>query len=209
MFTDLTCTQFIDALASKAPVPGGGGASALCGALGAALGSMVANLTLGKKKYAAVEPQIQSALQDCAQLQQRFIDLIQADADAFAPLADAYRLPKDTEEQRTYKQFVIEIHLQAAAEAPLAIMQAAVDAIRLMDFFAQNGSAAAVSDAGTGAALCRAALEGAALNVLINTKAMANRERAKALNAQTEALLTEGRQAAESVYASVAARLRT
>ena len=101
--TAQTCTEFLDALASKAPVPGGGGASALVGAVGVALGNMVGNLTVGKKKYASVEADVIALNQKAGALRRRLADLVAADAEAFEPLSRAYGLPRETEEQRALR----------------------------------------------------------------------------------------------------------
>ena len=106
--TDNSCAAFVSVLATKAPVPGGGGASALCGAIGTALGNMVGSLTVGKKKYAAVEPEIKAMQAQCDAIQAELLALVERDAEVFAPLAAAYGLPKDTEEQRAHKEAVME-----------------------------------------------------------------------------------------------------
>ena len=164
----LTCTEFLDALASKAPVPGGGGASALVGAVGVALGNMVGNLTVGKKKYADVEADIIALDQKAEALQARLTELVAADAEVFEPLSRAYGLPKETEEQRAYKAQVMEQVLDAACAVPMDIMRAVCEAIELHRDYARMGSAIAISDVGVGVAFCKAALQGASLNVFIN-----------------------------------------
>ena len=199
--TDNSCAEFVRVLATKAPVPGGGGASALCGAIGTALGNMVGSLTVGKKRYAAVEPEIKA-------MQAELLELVEKDAEAFAPLATAYGLPKDTPEQAAEKDRVMEAALKAACEVPLAIMQRCCEAVELMEGFAAKGSKIAVSDAGVGAALCRAALEGASLNVFINTKAMKDRAAAAAFDAKANALLGEFVPRAQATFEAVSAQLR-
>ncbi len=206
--TEKSCAEFVSVLASKAPVPGGGGASALCGAVGTALGSMVGSLTVGKKKYAAVEAEIREYQARCGALQAELLALVEKDAEVFAPLAAAYGLPKDTEEQRLCRERVMEAALAAASEVPLMIMEKCCAAIVLMEQFAAKGSKLAVSDAGVGAALCRAALEGAALNVFINTKAMKDRARADALDARADAMLKDYCPRADKIYSAVARELR-
>ena len=118
-----SCEQFLAELASKAPTPGGGGTAALVGAAGVALGSMVGSLTVGKKKYAAVEADIQSLNAQAEVLRKELEALVQADAEAFAPLAAAYGLPKDTPEQAAHKAAVLESALDAACAVPLQIME--------------------------------------------------------------------------------------
>ena len=206
--TDNSCAEFVRVLATKAPVPGGGGASALCGAIGTALGNMVGSLTVGKKRYAAVEPEIKAMQAKCDALQAELLALVEKDAEAFAPLAAAYGLPKDTPEQAAEKDLVMEAALKAACEVPLAIMQRCCEAVELMEGFAAKGSKIAVSDAGVGAALCRAALEGASLNVFINTKAMKDRAAAAAFDAKANALLGEYVPRAQATFDAVSAQLR-
>ena len=206
--TDNSCAEFVRVLATKAPVPGGGGASALCGAIGTALGNMVGSLTVGKKRYAAVEPEIKAMQAKCDALQAELLALVEKDAEAFAPLAAAYGLPKDTPEQAAEKDRVMEAALKAACEVPLAIMQRCCEAVELMEGFAAKGSKIAVSDAGVGAALCRAALEGASLNVFINTKAMKDRAAAAAFDAKANALLGEYVPRAQATFDAVSAQLR-
>ena len=115
-----TCTEFLEALASKAPVPGGGGASALVGAVGVALGNMVGNLTVGKKKYADVEADVRALDQRSEALRRKLEALVAADAEVFEPLSRAYGLPKDTEQQRSYKEQVMEQALNTACSVPMA-----------------------------------------------------------------------------------------
>lgn len=203
-----SCTRFLAELAGKAPVPGGGGASALVGAAGVALGNMVGCLTTGKKKYAAVEADIQALNARAEALRRELEALVQADAEAFAPLAAAYGLPKDTPAQAAHKAAVLDAALDTACAVPLEIMQKCAEGIVLVEQYAAKGSVLAVSDAGCAAALCKAALQSASLNVFINTKLMTDRPRADALDAQADALLNEYVPRADAVFASVTNKLR-
>lgn len=203
-----SCTRFLAELAGKAPVPGGGGAAALVGAAGVALGNMVGCLTTGKKKYAAVEADIQALNAKAEALRRELEALVQADAEAFAPLAAAYGLPKDTPAQAAHKAAVLEAALDTACAVPLEIMQKCAEGIVLVEEYAAKGSVLAVSDAGCAAALCKAALQSASLNVFINTKLMTDRPRADALDAQADALLNEYVPRADAVFASVTNKLR-
>ena len=203
-----SCGQFLAELAGKAPTPGGGGASALVGAAGVALGNMVGSLTVGKKKYAAVEADIQALNARSEALRGELEALVQADAEAFAPLAAAYGLPKDTPEQAAHKAAVLEKALDAACAVPLQIMEKCAEGITLAEEYAAKGSVLAVSDAGCAAALCKAALQAASLNVFINTKLMADRSRADVLDAKADNLLNEFVPRADAVFASVMQKLR-
>ncbi len=165
-------TTFIDELASKAPTPGGGGACAYVGALAAALASMVGNLTVGKKTYAAVEAEVYVSLEKLDDARSRFVQLVEEDARAFDPMAAAYRMPRDTPEQLCARNAALQTALVGACDVPLDIMRGLSDVIEPIDFLAHQGSRLALSDAGVAAAFARAAVEGASLNVYGNVAAM-------------------------------------
>ena len=207
--TKSSCEGFLESLASKAPVPGGGGAAALVGAAGVALGNMVGNLTTGKKKYAAVEEKIQALNAKAETLRKELEALVQEDAEAFAPLAAAYGLPKDTPEQAADKERVMETALTRAALVPIKIMQKCLEGITLAYSYAVDGSTMAISDAGCAAVLCKAALQAASLNVFVNTKLMTNREFATALEHTAEQLLDAGTSYADEAFHYVNEKLRS
>ena len=194
--------SFLAALASKAPTPGGGGAAALCGAVGVALGNMVGNLTLGKKKYAEVQGDIAALNAKAEALREDFLALIDADAEAFEPLSKAYGIPKD----EPARGEVMEAALLAAVQPPLEIMRKCVKALELIADYAAKGSALAISDAGCAAAITRAACEAAALNVFVNTKPMRDREKAGEINREANELLQKCALARE-IYDNVTGRL--
>ena len=195
--------RFLETLASSAPTPGGGGAAALCGALGIALGNMVGSLTLGKKKYADVQEDITALNSRAEALRADFVALIDADAEAFAPLSRAYSIPKDA----TGRDEIMESALLRAAEPPLEIMRKCAEALDVIADYAAKGSALAISDAGCAAALCGAALQAAALNVRINTKSMKNRAAAEEIDAETDELLQKYSTIAQEIYKRVYGRL--
>ena len=199
--------DYLDVLASKAPVPGGGGASALGGALAAALGQMVANLTVGKKRYADVEEEMQGYLCALNICQMEMIALADRDAEVFAPLAAAYGLPAETEEQKAEKDRVMEENLLAASLVPLQIMEKAVGMMDVLDEMERKGSRMAVSDVGVAVQFARTALTGAVMNVYINTKSMKNREKAEELNGRAEELMETGTRKADEVYENVLKKL--
>lgn len=205
---NLSCEAFLEDLAGSAPAPGGGGAAALVGAAGAALGNMVGSLTVGKKKYAAVEADILILNCRAAALRKQLEGLVQADADAFTPLAAAYKLPKETPEQQAHKAAVLEAALEGACAVPLEIMSACCEGIALAAEYAEKGSVMAVSDAGCAALFCKAALQAAGLNVSINTRLMADNARAAALNAQADAMLAEFVPQADQIYEKLTHSLR-
>lgn len=208
MLTSMSCTEFVNELSTKSPVPGGGSASALTAALAAALGSMVASLTVGKKKYAAVEPEIREFQAACQELMRESLNLAEKDAEAFVPLTRAWSMPKGTNEERSARDEAIERALKDAAAAPLAVMEATCRIIDLASQLAVKGSRIAVSDAGVSAALARAALQGAAFNVFINTKSMKDRVAADELNSRADALLHRGIPAADALCDRVTILLR-
>ena len=191
-FSTVPCNEFVEVLASKAPVPGGGGASALVGAIGTALGNMVGSLTVGKKKYADVEEEMWELKKKADELQKELLHLIERDAEVFEPLSKAYGMPRETEEEKAEKARVMEIVLKDACSVPMEIMEKCCEAI----------------EAGVGAAFCKAALQGASLNVYINTKSMKNREYAEELNAKCDAMLEKYTKIADEVFESVLGRLK-
>ncbi|HBQ63807.1 MAG TPA: sugar ABC transporter substrate-binding protein [Clostridiales bacterium] len=203
-----SCREFIDKLASAAPVPGGGGASALVGALGVALGSMVGNLTLGKKKYDSVQQDIQRLLADGRALQEEMEELVTEDAMVFEPLAKAYGMPKNTDEEKQERERVMEQALRTACSVPLKIMACALKAIAMHEELAEKGSRLAVSDVGVGVLFCKSALFGASLNVYINTSLMTDRETAHKLEGQADQMLKQGGEQADKVYADVMRGIR-
>lgn len=203
MMTDQRCKDFIDELASASPVPGGGGASALVGALGAALGAMVANLTSGKKKYADVQQDIERLLAKSEVLIGELSALIDKDAEVFEPLSKAYGLPQNTEEEKELKKKTMESALRTACEAPLSIMEKAIEAIELHRELEQKGSRLALSDVGVGVLFCKSALLGASLNIFINTKLMKDRQYAEELNVRTRSMISQGAALADSIYKNV------
>lgn len=207
-FTRQSCEEFVSVLASKSPVPGGGGASALVGAVGTALGNMVGSLTLGKKKYADVQEDMIALKAKADTLQAELLQLVAKDAEVFEPLSKAYGMPKNTEEEKAEKARVMAVVLKDACAVPYQIMEKCCAAIELHQEFAAKGTAIAISDAGVGVAFCKAALMGASLNVFINTKSMADREYAEEINRKANAMLKRYTQMADEVYESVLQRLQ-
>ena len=207
-FSTVPCNEFVEVLGSKAPVPGGGGASALVGAVGTALGNMVGALTVGKKKYADVEEEMKELMAKATTLQDELLHLIERDAEVFEPLSKAYGMPRETEEEKAEKARVMEIVLKDACSVPMEIMEKCCEAIDLIVEFAAKGSALAISDAGVGAAFCKAALEGASLNVYINTNSMKNREYAEELNRKCDEMLAVYTVKADEIFRNVLGRLK-
>lgn len=208
MMAEMKMDEFIDVLSSNAPVPGGGGASAYAAAIGMALGSMVANLTTGKKKYAQYQEEIETVIEKAQKLTEELEHFMDKDAEAFEPLSRAYGLPKNTEEEIKQRDEVLAKALVTASEAPLELMGKILESIRLLDRLSIIGSNLAISDVGVGVQMAKAALNGASLNVFINTKLMKDEEVAKRLNDRTEEILSEGNALADRIYDVVMKKIR-
>lgn len=190
-FYKKTCEEFIEVLASKEPVPGGGGAVALVGAVGIALGNMVGSLTIGKKKYKQYEEELLQLKQKAVKLQEEFLEMIDEDANMFMPLLHSYSLPQNTEEELKEKERIIEEALKGACIVPMKIMEKSCEAIDLHKEFLKKGSKMAISDVGVGVTCCRAALQGAGLSLFINTNMMKNREYAKQIEKRADDMLVK------------------
>ena len=194
-----SCRKFVEVLASNAPAPGGGGAAALVGAIGTALGNMVGSLTVGKNKYADVEGEIIALKAKCDALQKELLDQVEADDKGFVPLAKAYGIPKDDPN----RDAVLEEATVTACAVPMHIMELCCQALDCIAVFAAKGSRLAVSDAGCGAVCCKAALQAASLNVFINTKSLKNRETASELNRQANLMLNKYCGMADDIFEEV------
>ena len=208
MLLEQKTTDFLEQLSSSAPIPGGGGASAAVGAFASALGLMVTNLTVGKKKYADVEEEILEIREKLEQKKQDLVRMVDEDAEAFEPLAKAYRMPKETEEEQAEKEKVMEAALKNAAEAPLCIMKTIVDTMEMIQVLGEKGSRLAVSDAGVAILFAQAALEGASLNIFIKTKMMKDQEEAERLNYLADQLIATGKELKETTYDAVLKGIR-
>ncbi len=196
-----SCRKFVEVLASNEPAPGGGGAAALVGAIGTALGNMVGSLTVGKKKYADVEEEIIALKAKCDALQTELLNQVEADEINFVPLAKAYGIPKDDPNRDT----IMEEATLVACSTPVKIMELCCEAMEAIAVFAAKGSRLAVSDAGCGAVCVKAALQAASLNVFINTKTLKNREVAEAMNAKCLDMLAKYGAMADEIFETVKA----
>lgn len=203
-FAELSSKKFTEVLASKSSVPGGGGASALVGAVGIALGSMVGNLTVGKKKYADVEGEVYAVMGKAEELRLELLRLIDEDAVAFEPLSRAYGIPKDDPS----REQIMEDALKLACSVPMDIMRTVCQAIELHEELSDKGSALAISDIGVGVACCKAALQGASMNVYVNTKLMTDKSYAASVEAEADGLLSRYCGMADRVFITVMERLR-
>ena len=203
-FCDKSVQSFADALSSKESVPGGGGASALAGALGTALGTMVGNFTVGKKKYAENEPRIVELMAEAEKIKNELLTLIDKDAEAFEPLSKAYGIPKEDPN----RDAVMEEALRAASAAPVEVLEKTLVLTSLLEELVEKCSALVISDVGVAASCCRCAAESALLNVRINTKMMKDRAAADAMDARAEAACASVTERCGKLYAHVLQNLR-
>ncbi len=200
---DKKCNEFLELLASKAPVPGGGSACAYVGAIGMALGSMVGNLTVGKERYKEVEEDVKVLLHQATKIMERLKQLVVKDAECFYPLSQAFKLPRDTEQQRAFRNEKIQEALHGASQVPLEIAQCCFDALNLHEELAKKGTKLAISDIGVGAALCKAALQGAKMNVLINTRMMEDEKRKQELEQKIFKIEEQAFEKADQIIADI------
>lgn len=196
-----SCRKFVEVLASDAPAPGGGGAAALVGAIGTALGNMVGSLTVGKKKYADVEAEIIALQGKCSALQKELLDQVEADEKGFVPLAKAYGIPKDDPARAE----TLEKATVTACQVPVRIMELCCEAMEAIAVFTAKGSRLAVSDAGCAAVCVKAALQAASLNVFINTKTLKDRALAEEMNARCLGMLETYGAMADGIFETVKA----
>lgn len=183
--------DFVEALASGEPVPGGGAACAYVGVLGTCLASMVGNLTAGREQYAHIEEESRRSLERLQGMRERLIELVNEDAKAFLTFSDALHLPKGTDEEKAARTAAIQAALYDASEVPLDIMQASKDLLEDLKFFAYNGNKSAVADMGAAAAFARAAAHGACLMVISNVRLIKDEYRARMYSKRMYALLEE------------------
>ena len=203
MLIHQTVAEFLDTTASSAPAPGGGSVSALAGALGAALTSMVCRLTIGKKKYAAVEPAMHETLLAAEDIRNQCLSLIDQDTAAFNGVMAAFGLPKETEEQKTARQRSIHDATRQATLVPLELMRSLERMLGLVATVAEQGNVNSRSDAGVAALLVGSAARGAALNVYVNLGGLPDDAFRKETRHETERLeqkiVTEADRIAQSV----------
>jgi methenyltetrahydrofolate cyclohydrolase len=195
--------EFLDALASQAATPGGGGAAAIIGAMGAALVSMVCNLTIGKKKYADVEAEMKDVLVKAEALRQRLTGMIEDDAKAFDAVMGAYGMPKETDADKEARDRAIQAALKLATDVPLACARAAREVIDLAENASGKGNLNVISDAGVGVLAAYAALRSAALNVWTNARMITDRTFAEAKLKELNELLAGADAATEQAYGTV------
>lgn len=208
MLTKRSVAAFLDELASSSPAPGGGSVAALAGALGAALTTMVCNLTIGKKKYIDVEEEIKKIRAEAERLRARFTELVDEDTQAFKKVMEAYTLPKDGEAQKTLRSAAIEAATKEATLVPLEVMKHCIDAMALAQQVTSSGNVNSVSDGGVSTLMLYAACEGAALNVKINLNGLSDSDFVGWKSDEVESLLKTGRMMLEETLEMVGKRMR-
>lgn len=204
---DKSCIEFIDVLSSKAAVPGGGGAAALVGSIGTALGGMVCNLTAGKKKYAEFEEDIRKILKETNRIQEELASMIDEDAENFLPLSKAYGMAANTEEEKALKEKVMQEALKKACEVPIKIVRKCFEAIKLHEELVEKGSKLAISDIGVGVQCLRAAIVSGRLNIIININMINDKDYVDSVRKESDRLVAEGIKVADKVYERVLEKL--
>lgn len=205
---DLNLRDFTEALSSKAPVPGGGGASALAGALAAALCMMVGNLTAGKKKYADFEEECRHILKEVSVLQEELLYQIDEDAENFYPLSQAYGLPRTTEEEKAYRDQMIKQGCIRALKSPVRILELCHETLPYLEKMAEKGSVLAISDAGCSAVLLKSALQSAYLNVLINLNSIRDEDVTEPVKKKIDEILKEDLPLCDRIYETVLSKMK-
>jgi len=206
-FKDTAIEPFLDALASSKATPGGGSAAAIIGAMGAALVSMVCNLTIGKKKYADVEGEMKEVLHKAEALRHKLTGMIEDDVKAFDQVMAAYGMPKETDAEKAARDKAIQAALKQATEVPLRCCHAAREVIELAAIASEKGNLNVISDAGVGVLAAYAALRSAALNVFTNAKIITDKAFAEAKVKELEKLLAGAETATEKAYGVVKGKL--
>ena len=205
--TGISIDDFLDRLASKDPTPGGGGAAAIMGAMGAALVSMVCNVSYGKKGCEAAEPELREVCAQSEALRKRLTGMVADDVSAFDELMAAYKLPKNSDEDKERRSLAIQASLKRATEVPLACARDCAEVIRLSRRAGEHGYLGVISDAGVGVSAAYAAARSAALNVYINAPSLKDRAFAERALAELEGIMTSCAAESEAVYALVREKL--
>ena len=207
MFQEQQLQTFLDQLASNASTPGGGSAAAIMGAMGAALISMVANLTVGKKKYEDVDEEMRGILEQSEDMRARLTGMIQADIDVFGKVMAAYGMARETDAEKAARSEAIQAALKEATDVPLACAQLCADVIELCRPVAEKGNLNVISDAGVAVLAAHAALRSAALNVYINIGGIRDHDFVEDRRNKLEFVLSGAGVATETVYELVKSKL--
>lgn len=209
MDTKKTLQKYLEELSSNSPTPGGGNVAALCGVLSASLGAMVCNLTIGKKKYIEVEQEMKELKEKLSTYSEKFIQLGKNDNEAFDRVMDAFKLPKETDEQKKLRTEAIEKATFEAAYVPAEVIKNCREVIPILETISQKGNQNSLSDAGVAIAVIAAASEGAFLNVLINYSSLSEKQKTAELLMQSEMLNSEIEEEAKSLLSEIKTRIRS
>ncbi len=211
MLLEKKVEEFVASVASKDPAPGGGSVAALSSSLGSALTAMVGNLTIGRKAYQKLSEEQQRELDENFKKVQELIDrlnqLTEEDTTAFNGVMKAFKMPKETDEEKKVRKAAIEEATKEALEVPLTVGKESLEVLKLQQAFADNGNPNAITDVGVGALLAYAGLEGALFNVLINLQGLSDEAYIKDIKNQCEALKEEGNKLKEATLSTVYAKL--
>jgi formiminotetrahydrofolate cyclodeaminase len=191
--------NFTELVAAGTPAPGGGSVSAYCGVLAASLGQMVCNLTIGKQKYAVVELRVTEIRSELERLSARLRELIGEDAESFEAVLQAYRLPKDSEEQKADRAAQIQIALQGAVDVPVETAQRSFDVLKLLRELADIGNPNALSDVAVGAQLAQVAVKGASYNVGVNLDSISDHQAVDQTRQQVAGIIQQSKTISEQV----------
>jgi formiminotetrahydrofolate cyclodeaminase len=195
--------NFTELVAAGTPAPGGGSVAAYCGVLAASLGQMVCNLTIGKQKYADAEPRLRAIRSELERLGARLRELIAEDAASFEAVLRAYRLPKDSDEQKTERAAQIQIALQGAVDVPVQTAQRSFEILKLLGELADIGNPNALSDVSVGARLAQVAIRGASYNISVNLESISDRVAADTTREQMKSMIDQSKTIAEQVEAKL------
>lgn len=208
MDTKKSLQKYLEELSSNSPTPGGGNVAALCGALSASLGTMVCNLTIGKKKYLDVEAEMNELKEKLHAYIDKFISLGKNDNEAFERVMDAFKLPKETDEQKKLRSEAIEKSTIEAASVPAEVIKYCREVIPFLEIISKKGNQNSLSDAGVAIAVIAAASEGAFLNVLINYSSLNEKQKAAELLMHAENLNNEVKEEAQYLLAEISEKIR-
>ncbi|NLL91647.1 MAG: cyclodeaminase/cyclohydrolase family protein [Ruminococcaceae bacterium] len=204
---EMKVREYVGAVFSENPVPGGGGASAVAASIGVALGGMVGNLTIGKKKYEEVQKEIEKLTDKAEELYLRLLELSKADAEVFLNLMDCFKLPKVTDDEKSKRESAISAALIPCVNVPLEILECCLEGIKLAGEFAEKGNENVISDAGCCAALCLGAAKASVINVFVNTKSIKDKSLSKVYEIKARGILAECENEAESIIAAVHSKI--
>jgi formiminotetrahydrofolate cyclodeaminase len=203
MLTEISCREFAAELASKKPVPGGGGAAALTASLGTALNTMVGNFSMGKKKFIDCKEKHEDLINKGEILRERLVALVDKDAELFEPLSKAYTMPSKTDDEKKQKSEVLQKCLKVACTAPMETLELTYQALLLHQEIQEISSKNIISDVGVGVQCLKAALNSAYLNVLINLNSIDDEDYVVKNKSKAENLVFEGNKIADGVYDNV------